>query len=131
VSMSWNKARQSVRERMAANRRRYNEAPLRDALEAQAIRALAEQRGPVLTKENFYPVTFGSVTRWVLWPDSVRTIRGLKPVADVGGPVYCRECGGDITVAEYRISFQYTWPGNEKPSTGYIHAHDCLPIIKL
>jgi hypothetical protein len=92
---------------------------------------LAEQRGPVFTKENFYPVTFGSVTRWVLWPDSVRAIRGLKPVADFGGPVYCRERGGDITVAEYRISFQYTWPGSEKPSTGYIHAHDCLPVIKL
>lgn len=40
--MSWKKARQSVRERMAANRRRYNEAPLRDSLEQQAIRALKE-----------------------------------------------------------------------------------------
>jgi hypothetical protein len=40
--MSWYHARKAVRKRIATNKRRYEEAPLRDALEAQAIRALKE-----------------------------------------------------------------------------------------
>jgi hypothetical protein len=38
--------RHSILQRMAANRRRYTEAPTRDLLEQQAIRALQEPAAP-------------------------------------------------------------------------------------
>jgi hypothetical protein len=44
--MSWYHARRAVRKRIATNKRRYEEAPLRDELEAQAIRALLETKEP-------------------------------------------------------------------------------------
>jgi hypothetical protein len=71
VSVSWHHARKAIGERMAANRRRYNEAPLRDALEAQAIRALAAPSAPVLSKEHFRPVERDGQTRWLLLPGDV------------------------------------------------------------
>jgi hypothetical protein len=57
--MSWHHARKAVRKRIATNKRRYEEAPLRDALEMQAIRALkeaAEKR----KNENDQPATASS-----------------------------------------------------------------------
>jgi hypothetical protein len=50
--MSWYHARKAIRERVAANKRRYSEAPLRDALEAQAIRALREKQAAKTTEQT-------------------------------------------------------------------------------
>ena len=52
--MSFYHARKAVRERIAKNIKKYREAPLRDDLEAQAIRALNRKAA-----EKPLPVTNG------------------------------------------------------------------------
>ena len=50
--MSWYHAKKAISKRIAANKRRYTEAPFRDALEAQAIRALREQQDAKTTEQK-------------------------------------------------------------------------------
>jgi hypothetical protein len=53
--MSFYHARKAVRERIAKNIKKYREAPMRDDLEAQAIRALNRKAAA----EKTQPVTNG------------------------------------------------------------------------
>jgi hypothetical protein len=127
--MGWNKARQSVRERMAANRRRYNEAPLRDSLEQQAIRALAERKPvsqPVFCKDHFRPVERNGETRWLLLPDCVAALNycGSQP----GPAMYCRACGEDMADGAPRLYFKFRWVNTDnRQQSGAVHSKYCLP----
>jgi hypothetical protein len=124
--MSWYHAKKATRERIAANRRRYNEAPLRDELEQQAIRELSLPSLPVFNSENFKPVDIDGQRRWVLLPQFVFAVRRHK--TSVGPAMYCRACGQDIPEGALRIYFRFRWfRTDEKEQTGCIHhlAYEC------
>jgi hypothetical protein len=129
--MSFYHARKAVRERIAKNRRRYSEAPPREALEAQAIRALSTQSAPIFDKRHFRPLKRSGVTRWVLQLEAVQTLRKLNAAndqSDLGGMCYCRECGHDISRYEYRIPFEYRWDANSETQIGFIHCGECTRL---
>jgi hypothetical protein len=130
VSVSWKPARTAIRERIAANRRRYNEAPLRDEFEAQAIRALAAPSGPVLSKEHFRAVERDGVTRWVLLPEFVSVVR--RQSARLGPSMYCRACGQDIPDGAPRTYFTFRWfDTDSKAQTGCVHHVECVRVTKI
>ncbi len=130
VSVSWHHARKAIGERMAANRRRYNEAPLRDALEAQAIRALAAPSAPVLSKENFRPAEIDGQTRWLLLPEFVSAVR--RQAAQLGPAMYCRACGQDIPEGAPRTYFTFRWFSTDgKVQTGCVHHVECVRVTVI
>jgi hypothetical protein len=130
--MAWKKARQSVRDRMAANRRKYREAPLRDALEAQARHTLATTSPAVIvfTSEHFRPVERDGQRRWLLLPQLVSNVR--RQAAKLGPAMYCRACGADIPEGAPRIYFKFRWVSTDATEkTGCVHHVECVRVTEI
>ena len=127
--MSWHHAKKATRQRIAANKRRYEEAPLRDRVEEQTIRALAQRKPvsqPVFSKEHFRPVERNGETRWLLLPDCVYALEycGSQP----GPAMYCRACGEDIPEGAPRLYFHFRWLNSDsRQQSGAVHGTYCLP----